>query len=224
MLGIAAAVLAAVVLLVYLNQYRKSVGAGSQPVSVLVAKRLIETGTPGDTVALKQFFEIASTPKDYVKPTALTDPAALRGTVAARDIVPGQQLTAADFAPSYTVVGTTLVDNQRAMAVPIDAARGLTGRLQAGDRLDIYGNFDLDGRAVTKLIMQDIYVLEPTVGASGGIAGGGSSNILLRVTSSQAARLAFATKNGELWMVVRPRVNAKRVKPELVTLNGVLGG
>ena len=49
-MGIVAAVLAAIVLLVYLNHYRNSVNGGSQPLSVLVAKSLIQKGTPGDVV------------------------------------------------------------------------------------------------------------------------------------------------------------------------------
>ena len=44
-LGIGAAVIAAIVLLVYLNQYRNSVDSGAQPVSVLVAGQLCSAHT-----------------------------------------------------------------------------------------------------------------------------------------------------------------------------------
>ena len=50
-MGIVAAVLAGIVLLVYLNHYRNSVNGGGQPLSVLVAKSLIQKGTPGDVVS-----------------------------------------------------------------------------------------------------------------------------------------------------------------------------
>jgi hypothetical protein len=53
-LGGAAAVMAAFVLLLYLNQYRSSVSADSEPVTVLVARTLIEKGMPGDVVGLKR--------------------------------------------------------------------------------------------------------------------------------------------------------------------------
>src|SRR5688572_6252939 len=77
-LGAAAAALAALVLLVYLNQYRDSVSAGGAPVNVLVARNLIEVGTPGDAVAAQGRVELAQTPEESVKAGALTDPASLK--------------------------------------------------------------------------------------------------------------------------------------------------
>ena len=50
-LGGVAALMAGFVLLLYLNQYRSSVNANSEPVTVLVAKTLIEKGMPGDSWA-----------------------------------------------------------------------------------------------------------------------------------------------------------------------------
>lgn len=230
-LGMAAAGLAAIVLLVYLNQYRDSVGAGGAPVSVLVARNLIEVGTPGDAVAVQGRVELAPTPKDNVKLGALVDPAALKGTVAISDVYPGQQLTAADFqAVGISGVGAQLQKRQRAIAVPVDAAHGLVGRLFAGDRVDIYAGFEVRAlganRPALKLLMQDVLVLEAPGGAGGtGVTGGTSqSNVLVRVDSGQAAKLAFASDNGKLWFVLRPRTGAKPVKPSLVTAETVLFG
>ena len=50
LVGAAAAVLAGIILLAYLHQYRNSVNSASAPVSVLVAKNLIQKGTPGDII------------------------------------------------------------------------------------------------------------------------------------------------------------------------------
>src|SRR5574338_904789 len=97
MLGIGAAVLAAIALLVYLNQYRDSVKSGVQPMQVLVAKSLIQKGTPGDVVGSTKLFQVASIPRDQVKSGAFVDPQTLTGKVASHDIFPGQQLTSADF-------------------------------------------------------------------------------------------------------------------------------
>ena len=49
LLGVIAAVIAAIALLVYLNHYRSSVN-GNQQVKVLVASKLILKGTPGDVI------------------------------------------------------------------------------------------------------------------------------------------------------------------------------
>src|SRR5438045_9768828 len=98
-LGIGAAVLAAIVLLVYLNQYRNSVDSGAQPVSVLVAKSLIQKGTPGDVVGSTTLFQVSSIPRKQVKAAAFVDPKTLPGPVAVADSHPGHPVTDADFAP-----------------------------------------------------------------------------------------------------------------------------
>jgi pilus assembly protein CpaB len=226
LLGLGAALLAGLVLLVYLNRYRDSVSASSEPVNVVVARKLIEKGTLGDTVARTQAFEVGDIPRDHVQEGALTDPSALRGRVAATDILPGQQITDASFIPaSYAGgVGASLVKTERVISVPIDAAHGLVGRVQAGDHVDVYANLDLNGRAVVKSIMQDVYVLETPTGSQGGIGGSGGSTIVVRVTPTQAGKLAFASDEGKLWFVLRPRDGAKPVKPRLFTTESVLGG
>ena len=54
LVGAAAAVLAGIILLAYLHQYRNSVNGAAAPVSVLVAKNLIQKGTPGDIIGTEQ--------------------------------------------------------------------------------------------------------------------------------------------------------------------------
>src|SRR3954454_1897819 len=90
-LGVAAAALAAIVLLVYLNSYRNSVNSNAQPLSVLVAKSVIQKGTPGNVVGTTGLYEVASIPKSQVKSGVFVDPKTLTGKVAVADIYPGQQ-------------------------------------------------------------------------------------------------------------------------------------
>jgi Flp pilus assembly protein CpaB len=223
-LGIAAAGLAAIVLLAYLNQYRDSVKAGGAPVPVLVARKVIEVGTPGDSIRSGGHVGIAQTSEDYVKAGALTDPKALQGMVAISEVSPGQQLTIADFqSVGVSGVGAQLKRGQRAVAVPIDTHRGLIGRLQAGDRVDIYASVTSTTGPVIKLMLQDIYVIEPPAASGGGIGGGGGeSNVLLRVNSEQAAKLAWVTEHGKNWFVLRPRLGAKKVPPAITGNRNVL--
>src|SRR5438128_158661 len=88
-LGIVAAALAGIVLLVYLNQYRNSVDSGGQPISVLVAKSLIQKGTPGAVVGSTGLYQVGSIPRNEVKSGAFVDPKTLTGKVATADIYPG---------------------------------------------------------------------------------------------------------------------------------------
>ena len=57
LLGIGAALLAAVLLAAYITWYRSSVESGTAPTQVLVANRLIARGTPGSVIAAKQLYE-----------------------------------------------------------------------------------------------------------------------------------------------------------------------
>src|SRR5438445_2730764 len=136
-LGVAAAALAAIVLLVYLNQYRNSVNGGGQLITVLVAKSLIQKGTPGDVVGTTDLFQTARIPQKEVKTGAFVDPKTLTGQVAVADIYPAQQLTAADFQPANAAALTQrLSREQRAVVIALDSPAAVGGQIQPGDHVD----------------------------------------------------------------------------------------
>ncbi|MBD0328516.1 MAG: Flp pilus assembly protein CpaB [Thermoleophilia bacterium] len=225
LLGIGAAALAAIVIVAYVNQYRQSLSAGAAPAKVLVADGLIEKGMLGDTIALKKQYTVASVPKDELKTGAITDPAALRGRVAVADVLPGQQLTGAEFALGESTLGTQLVDEQRAIAVPVGATAGNAGQVEAGDRVDVYASFsEGDLPDVVKTLLQDVYVIQAPVEGQGGVGGAEDSRIVLRVTPKQAAKLAFVADNGSIWVVLRPRAGAPKTNASTVTFSNVLLG
>ena len=138
LIAVGAAVLAGIVLLVYVRGYRQNVTASSAATSVLVARSLIEKGTPGAVVGTEHLYQIASVPKTALLAGAYVDPSALRSGVAVADIFPGQQLTAADFAQTANTLDTEISGTQRALTLPIDSTRTLGGQLSSGDRIDIY--------------------------------------------------------------------------------------
>src|SRR5690348_13263644 len=67
------------------------------PVSVLVAKTLIQRGTAGDVIAADALYSVKMLRLSDVPKGALVDPSILRGQVAKQDIHPGALLTAAEF-------------------------------------------------------------------------------------------------------------------------------
>ncbi len=234
------ALLAAAVFLGYLHRYRSTVNESAAPMTVLVAKDFIEKGTPGNVVGSEGFFQTASTPKDDLKDGAISDPDSLRGLVAKNDIYPGQQLTVADFSPTAADALTNeIAGEERAIAMALDAAHGMIGNVRAGDRVDVYGAFNVrrlmpDGtvdpdaveRPVLKLLVEDVLVLDSPEGAQAGFGTSAqqTSNVTVRVTHEQAAKLAFSSENGKVWIVLRPRTGAKPTPPDLVTLETVLFG
>jgi Flp pilus assembly protein CpaB len=224
-LGIGAAVLAAVILLLYLAQYRDSVSAANNPMTVLVAKRLIQKGTPGDVVGAEQLFSATTVPQAQLIESAIADPALLRGRVATADIYPGQQLTAADFAvASSNAVGTRLSRGQRAVALPVDAAHGLIGYIQTGDRVDVYAGLQTGRGPVMKMLLSNALVLSAPPVVEGGVAGSSAANIVLRADHQKAIELAFTADNGKLWFSLRPAANAPSTPPSIVTVQTLLFG
>lgn len=228
------AVLAGIVLLAFITRYRNSVHTSNAAVSVLVANRLIPAGTSGSAVVSGDLFRPASSTQDQVKAGAVADAAALSGKVATHDIYPGQQITAADFAANADPVRGQLKGNQRAIAIPIDAAHGLIGQVRSGDHVDVLAGFNStnagtgQGRAILRTILQDVLVLQGGPVASSGPAGGGansgSTSLLVRVTDREASQLAFASDNGKIWFVLRPPVGAKQSAPATVDINSELAG
>ena len=69
------------------------------PTPVLVAKQTIPVGTPGMIVATQAMYEAMIIPKREVVEGAIADPSFLRGRATAVQLLPGEQLTAADFGP-----------------------------------------------------------------------------------------------------------------------------
>jgi Flp pilus assembly protein CpaB len=233
-LGAIAALLAAVILLVYLNRYRESVSDSSAPQTVLVAKSLIPKGTSGVLVGQKELFQAASLTGEQVKEGAIVDPATLKGRVAVEDIYPGQQLTTADFsAVGVDSVATRITGNQRSISVAVDGAHGNIGQVQTGDRVDIWVGLRVENRAssgnypVLSLVAPNIFVLAaPGAAAESGVGSTGSSsdNVVLRLSNDQAAKVAWARDNGEIWFMLRPRASATPTKPKLVDVETMLLG
>src|SRR5262245_10958942 len=158
MLGVAAAVLAAIALLVYLNQYRDSVNSGVQPMSVLVAKSLIQKGTPGSVVGSTKLFQVASIPRDQVKDGAFVDPKTLTGKVATADIYPGQQLTSTDFtAANANALTQSLARDERAVVVPLDSPGTVGGQIAHGDHVDVWVAFNAQGaNGISRPVVREV--------------------------------------------------------------------
>ena len=231
-LGAVAAVLAAGIFLLYLKRYRASIEQARQPMPVLVAKSVIEKGTPGDVIGTEEMFQPSSTPKSELKEGAISDPALLRGKVAAEDIFPGEQLTVASFAAAPPNAAVTKITGyERGIAVPLDAAHGMIGQVRTGDRVDVLAGFNQEaggmGRPFLRVLVQDVLVLNAPEQAKGAAVGAGDNakkTVVLRMTDEEAARVAFASDNGELWVVLRPRAGVQQSKPSLVSVETMLLG
>jgi Flp pilus assembly protein CpaB len=223
------ALVAGGILVVAMNRYRQTVNTEGNQETVLVANGAIQKGTSGDAIASGQLFKPTSIATKQVSAGAIADTAQLHGRVAAADISPGQQLTAADFTGNGGLP-TQLAPDQRAMTITMDSARGMVGQVHEGDHVDVYADLELGGgrsSSVTRLLTSDTEVLKAGSSSGGATLGGGNpqsqqSNVTLKVSDSQAGALAFAADNGKVWLILRPANATSPNAPSAVTVQSLL--
>ena len=214
LLGVIAAVIAAIALLVYLSHYRSGVNS---TVQVLVATKTIPQGTSGDVLAKSTgFYEVAQIPKGDVLNGAINDSSTLSGKVALADINPNSQLTEAQFGEGTGVV-QKLGPNERAVVVSLGSPQSVGGQIAAGSHVDFWVTTSGQGaggatRPIAKLLFQNVLVL--------GVNGG---NVTMEATPRQTGQIIYASTNDQIWLALRNTVSRNLARPPVVTGN-VTGG
>jgi Flp pilus assembly protein CpaB len=215
-LGIGAVVLAAILLVVYLDRYRARVSGRNAPTPVLVAKQTIRAGTPGTIVASGGMYVPSTLPRKDVVVGAISDPQYLSGRAAAVDIFPGHQITAADFAATAgTSVGSQITGKQRAISVSVDNIHGSLAQVKPGDSVDIYIELGArNGQQLIKLFQADVKVLA--------LPNQGGDAIVLRMNSKDVPKFMFMADNTQMYWAVRPIAGAKPTVRASATVDSVL--
>jgi Flp pilus assembly protein CpaB len=195
----------------------------------------IPKGAAGNVIAAKGMYTSQTLRQSQLLNGAFSDASRLSGEVATHDILQGAQLTSGDFAPVSTNLAATVTGDQRIISIPFNAAQGLSGDLQVGDYVDVYGGFNvspvgpggLSSGGASRPVIRRILTAVPVVAVGGKTSGAfasGSTNLSFKVTDQQAAELAFASQNGTLWLGLRPSTGAKSSPPNVVTMETLLLG
>jgi pilus assembly protein CpaB len=220
LLAFLCALAAAGLVLVALIHYRQNLVATNQQATVLIASGQIQKGTSAQAIVARHLYKPTPVLSTQVTAGALSDPGLLAGKIATTDILPGQQLTAADFAGVLGVSGQ-LQPDQRAVSVSIDEAHGDSDVVLAGDRVDVYGLFDQE----LVLLVENALVIKPggaapaaTPAAPGAASG---TSMVLAVGSGDAAKVAYAADTGKIWILLRPPT-ALRPQAGQTTLSSIL--
>jgi pilus assembly protein CpaB len=229
--ALASAALAGIVLLAFAARYKHSVQGGTAARTALIADRLIPKGTSGDLVVSGNLFRQTQVRQSDLASGAVIDGSALAGRVATHDIYPGQQLTSGDFAANADPLRGQLKGTQRAIAIPVDDSHGLVGEVRTGDHVDILAGFNStssttgQGRAQLRTLVEDVLVLKaPNADSTKRSASQNDTNVTLRVSASDAAKLAFAADNGKVWVLLRPPTGGTNPTPSPVNLDSLLSG
>jgi Flp pilus assembly protein CpaB len=204
LIAVVAALLAGVLIYVFVQRYKTSVTPSAPPVtSVIVAKQYIPRGTPFSVVQAANGTERVSVKTSAAVAGALTDPSQVTGqAVAATNIAPGQELSGADFTVATVSLSQYLSGKYRALQIPLDTTHGLSGYVSVGDRIDLATS--VGPLAGTKahpglsILATNVTVLAVP-----------SGSLVLAVPGKVAQQIAYASDNGKIWVFMRPPSLAK---------------
>ena len=225
-IAIGLALVAMLLTLFYVVNYRRSVQHGQATVQVYVAAHNIQAGTAGSSIAHGSALKPVSVPRRNVVPGAISDPNQVASLVLTQPVYAGEQVTLRRFSDLHTegVVGE-LKGNLRAVQLPGDPNQLLAGTLKAGDHVDVVANLSLGSNSnahATRIVLRDLTVLQapPATSITNGTTQ--QTSAILAVTDTQVQRLYFVMKNADWTLELRPAVDASDSSERLDTLQSVL--
>jgi Flp pilus assembly protein CpaB len=224
---VALAVLAAVLIGAYIVSYRNSINEGAGLVKVLVATRDIPAGTAGSTVASGGYLKSESVPRRAVVPGSVVSGAPLTSLVATDPIHKGEQITLRQFGPlTQAGIFAKFSGRERAIAVTGEPTQLLAGTVSDGDRVDVVADVQYTSRGISRassrVILQNLLVLEAPDGKDSGTSGEKASTTLV-MTDRQAQTMSWALQNSKWFLALRPTARPRNSGPSLETLKTFLG-
>jgi len=216
LIAVGLAVVAALLTVFYVSNYKSSVRADSETVRVLVAARDIPLGTLGSDVIGEKMLTTQEIPRKAIVAGTISKPEDVQGLIAPQPIYIGEQVTARRFGPiAEAGVRTQLKGTYRAIQFQGNPNQLLSGVIKAGDHVDVVASIkfpsEQSSKHFSKVVLQDVLVLR-TSGDTSSTASvvdpnGGDGWIMLRLTDAQSQRMYFAYANDDWWLALRPGLN-----------------
>ena len=223
-LPLALAVLAAVLVGLYVVSYRNSVTRGAGLVKVLVASRDIPAGTDGSTIAAGGYLTSQTVPRRAVAPGSVTSAQPLTSLIAGSEIYKGQQITLRQFAPAAQGgVFAKFSGTERVLVVPGEPSQLLAGTVSDGDHVDVVATtkYHVDdlARAASRVVLRNLLVLKAPDGPStASVAGQATASADIVMTDAQAQTMAWVMKQGDWFLVLRPTNQPRNSAPTIETI------
>src|SRR5688500_5919185 len=196
---------------------------------VAVAKVAIPIGSK----IIPEQIMVVQFPKESTPDGAFDSAEKLAGRVAVVNISPREPITESRLAAEGTAAGLSAIipEGYRAMTVKVDDAAGISGFIQPGTLVDVVVTIDPEGIArqdpISKIVLQNIKVL-----ASGQNIDKPENEreatsvkaVTLQVTPEQAEKLALASSEGKLQLVMRSQIDQGDEKTTGINKRNLLGG
>jgi Flp pilus assembly protein CpaB len=230
-IAVGLALLAMMLTLFYVTNYKRSVQKDAENVQVYVAAKDLTPGQAGADLVKSRAFRVESIARKDVVPGAISSPDQVQNLLLTTPMFAGEQVTLRRFSDvAAQGIRSELKGTMRAVQIAGDANQLLAATLQGGDHVDLVANLhtpNSNSSAVTRIVLRDLTVLTaPSDGGKIGTAGAGSTGVsaVLAVTDTQVQRLFFVMRNADWTLELRPVVNATDSKERLDTLESVLRG
>ncbi|HEY7707845.1 MAG TPA: Flp pilus assembly protein CpaB [Gaiellaceae bacterium] len=213
-IAVVLAVLAALLTIFYVTNYKKSVQQGEDLVAVWVAARDIPIGTSGSEVSDRNLLRAAEIAKRSVVPGAISQPDQIAQLVATERVYEGEQITLNRFRPlGEQGIKAQLKGRLRAFDVAGSEHQLLMGTLEEGDHVDFVGSLEVgNGIQVTKVVLRDLLVLRApsadSVESKLGARPDEAFSAILALTDAQAQKLFHVTTHGDWSLQLRPVTDA----------------
>jgi Flp pilus assembly protein CpaB len=230
LIAVGLALVAMMLTLFYVTNYKRSVQKGASSVQVYVAARDIPAGTSGAEIVKGNDLKVESVQRKDVVPGAISNPDQVASLVVSGPLYAGEQVTVRRFNDAAAQgIRSQLKGTMRAVQVAGDPNQLLAGTLQSGDHVDLVANLRLSSDSATatatRIVLRDLTVLTSSSDQSKlSSSSTGSSSVILAVSDTQVQRLFFVLRNADWTLELRPVVNAADSGERVDTINSVLGG
>ena len=213
------------------SKYLSSAQAYSKNLSrVAVAKVAIPLGTK----IVPEQLMVVQFPKESLPDGAFEAPEKLAGRVAIVNIAAREPITESKIAPEGSSGGLSAVipEGYRAMTVKVDDVVGISGFIMPGTLVDVVVVIDPDDQSnqknpISKSVLQNIKVLangQNIDKPEDQREANSVKAVTLQVTPEQAEKLALASTEGKLQLVMRNGIDQGDEQTTGVTKRGLLTG
>lgn len=204
--AIVVAALGAALVGLYVHNVNQNALARQQPVSVLVAKKLIPAGTTGSAAAAAGALQLTTLPRDALATggTPLHDISPVAGRVALAPIFPGEQILAEKFGrPGDSNALSIPTQGTMAVSIPMADPNRVDGFVEPGSQVAVF----LTANGSTRLLLPRVTVIatgsRTLVPSSGqNPANQGSDVVTFGVAQADAQKLIHASTVGKLYLAL----------------------
>ncbi len=197
---------------------------------VAVAKVAIPIGSK----IIPEQIMVVQFPKESTPDGAYDTPEKLAGRVAVMNIAAREPITESRLAPEGTAAGLSAIipEGYRAMTVKVDDAAGISGFIMPGTLVDVVVVIDpREGSGmqdpISKIVLQNIKVLangQNIDKPKDEREANSVKAVTLQVTPEQAEKLALASSEGKLQLVMRSQIDQGDEQTPGVNKRGLLSG